>query len=200
MSRILRDMTLKDVPSVVHVDYLSFSSPWSARSYSYEVSQSDYSYMVVLEDVLPPSEPTFWQHFSQWLGISHQPTSTLLAYAGMWKFEDTAHISTLASHPKYRHQGWGKLILLAQLLRASELAVETVSLEVRASNTIAQNLYHQMGFQQQGIKYGYYSDNQEDAWVMFLSLPSQLETLSQRYQQLKHLHQVEDRYTSHDTV
>ena len=180
---------------MVHVDYLSFTNPLSARSYSYEVSQSDYSYMVVLEEGMPPSQTTSWQRFSQWLGVSPQPTTSLLAYAGMWKFENTVHISTLASHPKHRHQGWGKLILLAQLLRASELDIETVSLEVRASNTIAQNLYHQMGFQQHGIKYGYYSDNLEDAWVMVLPLPTHIETLQQRYQQLKQVHQVEDRYT-----
>ncbi|MFZ4826669.1 MAG: GNAT family N-acetyltransferase [Phototrophicaceae bacterium] len=196
MSRVLRPMTLQDVPSVVHLDYLSFSNPWSARSYAYEVSQSDYSYMVVLEETLPiPSQTTLWQQFHQWLGITPRPVTVLLAYAGMWKFEDTAHISTLASHPNHRHQGWGKLILLAQLMRASELEAERVSLEVRASNTIAQNLYQQMGFQQTGIKHGYYSDNQEDAWVMVLSLASHLETLRERYQQLKQAHHIEDRYT-----
>ncbi len=197
MSPLLRNMTLQDVPAVVHIDYLSFTNPWSARSYAYEVSQSDYSYMVVLEVVNSPSPTTtLWQQLRRWLGITPRPVAVLLAYAGMWKFEDTAHISTLASHPQHRHQGWGKLVLLAQLIRASQLNVERVSLEVRVSNTIAQNLYQQMGFQQTGIKQGYYSDNQEDAWVMALSLPAHLETLQEHYQQLLETHRVEDHYTN----
>ncbi|MGV2435164.1 MAG UNVERIFIED_CONTAM: hypothetical protein LVT10_10055 [Anaerolineae bacterium] len=65
-------------PAVVHIDYLSFTNPWSARSYAYEVSQSDYSYMVVLEVVNSPSPTTtLWQQLRRWFGDHATPCSGL---------------------------------------------------------------------------------------------------------------------------
>ena len=48
--------------------------------------------------------------------------------------------------------------------------MENMSLEVRVSNYVAQSLYRKLGFQDGGIRKGYYTDNQEDALVMWVSL------------------------------
>jgi ribosomal-protein-alanine N-acetyltransferase len=53
---------------------------------------------------------------------------------------------------------------------ARERAVVVMSLEVRVTNTVAQNLYRKLGFQDGGIRKGYYTDNQEDALVMWVNL------------------------------
>ena len=47
---------------------------------------------------------------------------------------------------------------------------EDITLEVRASNTVAQNLYRKYGFKMGGIRKEYYSDNKEDAIIMWNQL------------------------------
>ncbi len=79
---------------------------------------------------------------------------------------DEAHISTLASHPDWRGQGVGELLLLAMIDRAAEIGGEVVTLEVRVTNNVAQALYQKYGFQVAGRRKGYYSDNGEDALIM----------------------------------
>ncbi|MNR67441.1 ribosomal-protein-alanine N-acetyltransferase [compost metagenome] len=46
-----------------------------------------------------------------------------------------------------------------------------ITLEVRASNYVAQNLYEKLGFRSVGVRRGYYTDNREDAVVMWADLP-----------------------------
>ncbi|MNV66416.1 ribosomal-protein-alanine N-acetyltransferase [compost metagenome] len=55
---------------------------------------------------------------------------------------------------------------------ASYLGMKSITLEVRVSNEIAQNLYRKKGFSPAGVRKGYYSDNREDALIMWAELPS----------------------------
>jgi ribosomal-protein-alanine N-acetyltransferase len=57
-------------------------------------------------------------------------------------------------------------MLLAMIERSIELGAHEVTLEVRVSNTIAQNLYRKYGFEVVGRRPGYYRDNNEDAELM----------------------------------
>lgn len=47
---------------------------------------------------------------------------------------------------------------------------KTLSLEVRVSNIVARSLYRKLGFREGGIRKGYYTDNYEDAIVMWVNL------------------------------
>ena len=70
----------------------------------------------------------------------------------------------------WRGRGIGELMLLAMLDRSIELGAHEVTLEVRVSNTVAQNLYCKYGFEVVGRRSSYYRDNDEDAVVMRLDL------------------------------
>jgi len=82
---------------------------------------------------------------------------------------DEAHISTIASHPDWRRNGVGELLLVAMIESAAEMGAGVVTLEVRASNQGAQSLYRKYGFEQVGLRKRYYSDNNEDALIMSTS-------------------------------
>ena len=91
----------------------------------------------------------------------------------------------MAIKESYRRQGMGELLLISAINLATELKVRIVTLEVRASNTAAQALYSKYGFNQVGLRRGYYIDNKEDAILMSTedisstSFQSHLEQLKQ---------------------
>lgn len=194
----LRYMTIPDIPQVVAIDREAFTLSWSARSYAYEVSQSSYSYMLVVED-----EQTTPVHGLRRLlyGISRRPAQhvqrQMLAYGGLWNIMDEAHISTIASHPQWRGQGYGELALVAMLRRSLTLAAAYIVLEVRVSNHVAQNLYRKYGFEVVNTKTGYYQDDNEDAYDMRLDLlaPGVRDRIEGRYRALQTHHAFTDDYS-----
>lgn len=85
---------------------------------------------------------------------------------------DEAHIVSLGIDPHWRGRGLGRM-LLDDFLRASLVEnVSVVTLEVRASNLVAQKLYQSSGFSVAGIRKHYYSDNSEDGLTMRWSAPA----------------------------
>ena len=79
---------------------------------------------------------------------------------------DEAHITTIAVRNQLRCKCLGELLLASLVDTAVELHVERVTLEVRVSNDPAQSLYRKYGFSQAGLRPRYYSDNNEDAYIM----------------------------------
>lgn len=92
----------------------------------------------------------------------------IVGYAGMWLVVDEAHITTIAVDPPFRGRGIGEWLLHALLGVAIERRMERATLEVRESNQVAQNLYRKYGFRGVALRKGYYSDNKENALVMWL--------------------------------
>lgn len=142
-------MTLEDVFEVVAIDRMSFSLPWPERSYRYELSENPASRFLVAER--PRGED-----------------NVVVGYVGFWLIADEAHISTLAVHPHYRRLGIGRQLLSSALDDAQQLGANLCTLEVRASNLGAIDLYAEFGFVVVGRRKGYYHDNQEDAILMTL--------------------------------
>jgi len=201
MTLVLRYMTMNDIPQVVNIDKWSFSTPWSARTYSYEVTESEYSHMVVLEHVVEaaPVRRGFRrgvQRLLQSLSTPVVPANRLFAYGGLWRVMEEAHISTIASHADFRGRGYGELSLLSMMRRGMTLGADFVALEVRVSNSIAQNLYLKHGFRVQGVKHHYYRDDGEDAYDMRLyytqAVCGQIEA---SYAELRRRHAFIDRYS-----
>jgi len=93
----------------------------------------------------------------------------ICGYVGFWVMADEAHITTIAVSEELQRRGIGELLLLTVIDRARELYANVVTLEVRVSNTGAQNLYLKYGFQQVGLRKAYYTDNREDAYIMTTS-------------------------------
>jgi [ribosomal protein S18]-alanine N-acetyltransferase len=197
MSLTLRYMRVGDIPRVVEIDRLAFDPAWSARSYEYEISESTYSHMVVLEhaDIQPVNG---WR---RWLrpfgGAASHLQKTVVAYGGLWNIADEAHISTIATHPDARGRGYGEIVLAGMVRRSITLEASYVVLEVRVSNNVAQNLYHKYEFEIVDRKPQYYRNNLEDAFDMRLNFdPSLIERFQQRYTALLERHQFEDLYTA----
>lgn len=88
-------------------------------------------------------------------------------YAGLWLMVDEAHITTIGVHPDHRGQGVGELIFLGLAHLAAEMRATRLTLEVRVSNITAQNLYKKYGLEVTGVRKRYYSDNGEDAYIMW---------------------------------
>jgi [ribosomal protein S18]-alanine N-acetyltransferase len=156
----LAKMEVADIPEVVEIDRLSFALPWSESSYRHELTQNDASHFVVALSPAPPRPKLI----ARLLG---QPTGRrIIGYGGFWFVIDEVHINTLAVHPRWRGQGIGERLLTALLTEALELGAVEATLEVRAGNTVAQNLYRKYNFEVVGRRKHYYRDNQEDALLM----------------------------------
>lgn len=170
---IVRRMTLDDVDQVVEIDRLSFPVPWPARSYRYELmNNTRNSTLYVVEKA--PDAPSDAERPAGWLKRLLSPEQTvqevrvpqLLAYSGFWHIADEAHISTIAVHPDWRGRKLGELLVWVMVRQAILQGATMVTLEVRVSNIVAQNLYRKYGFDITGLRRGYYHDNHEDAYMM----------------------------------
>jgi ribosomal-protein-alanine N-acetyltransferase len=84
----------------------------------------------------------------------------------MWLMVDEAHITTIAIRTSWRGKGLGELLLISLIEAATAVGTGRLTLEVRVSNEPAQQLYRKYGFQQEGVRSRYYSDNNEDAYIM----------------------------------
>jgi ribosomal-protein-alanine N-acetyltransferase len=85
----------------------------------------------------------------------------------MWLIIDEGHITNIAVHPEYRGIGIASSILKEMLSICESNNAIGLTLEVRLSNTIAQNLYKKFGFKEEGIRIKYYENNGEDAVLMW---------------------------------
>jgi [ribosomal protein S18]-alanine N-acetyltransferase len=145
MNLVIRRMTLPDVPDVHMIDTLSFSLPWSERSFRFELAEN------------PASRG--------WVADVDGQIAAMLV---LWLIIDEAHIATIATHPEFRRQGIGEAILLHSLRAAQVEGARRAFLEVRAGNLAAQSMYKKYGFEVAGVRPHYYKDNNEDALLMNL--------------------------------
>lgn len=168
----LRPMHVADIPQVVALDHLCFTTPWPASSYRFELTQSRSSHMFVLvrpdeANPSPTAEPNSLLGFLDRMRFGVAPTDEhVVGFSGLWVLSDEVHISTIGVHPDWRGQQLGELLVFAMLRQAVRLGAHTTTLEVRVSNQAAQNLYHKYDFEITGRRKGYYRDNREDAWYM----------------------------------
>lgn len=145
MSMEIRRMTLDDVPAVVALDQLSFSLPWPERSFRFELTDNPNSRCWVAE-------------------VDRRIVGTIIA----WLLVDEAHIATIATHPHHRRQGIARKLLTYALRYMSKEGANTSFLEVRESNTAAQEMYRRFGYEEVGRRKRYYKDTDEDAILMTL--------------------------------
>jgi len=174
---VIEPMQLRDVDEVMEIEQVSFSSPWSARAYRYDLQENNLSYYLVARPWRPLAEKKpglgaglrregLVERLRRSLGGTAPPGVNILGYGGFWLMAGEAHISTIAVRPEWRRQGIGELVLVAMLEQAVELGADLATLEVRVSNVAAQSLYQKYGFAKVGLRPHYYSDRGEDALIM----------------------------------
>ncbi len=145
-----RPMRMEDLDQVVAIDRLSFSMPWPASAYRFELLENPMSLLWVAE-VEPAGEP-----------------AKIVGVIVVWLILDEAHIATLAVLPDYRDKGYGSRLIVEGMKEAIRKGAHSATLEVRAGNLNAQSLYRRFGYKVVGTRPRYYRDNQEDAWIMTL--------------------------------
>lgn len=172
----IEPMRESDVPRVQEIERQSFSTPWSAATYLRELRSPEYSRYIVARMsrtrppaiLLPEPRRNWLAHLLPLRFTTPDPPSpyAVIGYGGIWLTVEEAHITTIASATEVRGRGVGELLLNGLIDLGQELGARLMSLEVRMSNTVAQNLYLKYGFEARGTRRRYYTDNNEDALIM----------------------------------
>lgn len=141
----MRKMTEADIEQVVAIDQISFSLPWPASSFHFEVKDNLAS--------------------RHWVA---DMDGRVVAMLVGWLIVDEFHIATIATHPDFRRCGIGRRLLVHAINAAGDEGIVRAFLEVREGNAGAIHMYHSLGFVEDGRREGYYADNNEDAILMSL--------------------------------
>jgi [ribosomal protein S18]-alanine N-acetyltransferase len=141
----LRNLRLRDLGAIERIERRSYPTPWSRSMFAGELTKSS----------------------SVCLGAYDTDTDRLVGYLIISRYVDAWHVMNVAVAPEYRARG----IATNLLERLFELTAgdgrRGYTLEVRVSNSAAIRLYEKLGFKARGIRRGYYTDNREDALIMW---------------------------------
>ena len=136
-------MTQADIDGMHAIEEATFASPWSRKSIEDELHNPCARYLVAREN------------------------GEVIGYAGMWLVIDEGHVTNVAVREDKRGMGIGKELMRQLIQLAADSGMIWMTLEVRRSNKVAQNLYHSFGFVDVGYRKRYYENN-EDALLMGL--------------------------------
>ena len=171
----VRPMERRDIPQVTELDREAFPGEWSFRSqtsYERDLINPLIRHLVACTAVNEPESTEEAAQKSSWfkrlLNPSQQSDTPekVLGFTGFWMMLREAHITAIGVRDGYRRLGIGEALLIATIDLASTLNADEVTLEVRASNEIAQALYRKYGFKPVGKRLRYYSSDGEDAVIM----------------------------------
>ncbi|MBM7835801.1 ribosomal protein S18-alanine N-acetyltransferase [Clostridium sardiniense] len=141
---ILKNLDSEDLNGVYEVSSLSLKESWSLDSITKEISNKFARYIVCKEE------------------------NKVVGFAGAWLIASEGQITNVAVHPEYRGKGIGKKLMKSLISSLKQEDCNSITLEVRESNTVAKNLYKSFGFISEGIRKNFYEDNKEDANIMWL--------------------------------
>lgn len=175
MAYKIRPMRRADVDQVVEIDKEAFPTQWPPTNYRNELQNHLAHYVVVYIEGEPtiqkPPATGFLATLRKWFSGEHSLHEVvneeyIVGFAGCWIMSDENHITEIAVSESYKCQGIGQLMMITLIELGIELGANLTTLEVRVSNTSAQNLYQKLGFETVGMRKRYYTDNHEDALIM----------------------------------
>jgi [ribosomal protein S18]-alanine N-acetyltransferase len=144
VSLVIRPMAVRDVEAVGEVDRRCFRTPWSDRAFLTELGNRAALYFVA------------------------ERNGRVIGFAGSWLVMDELHVTTVGVDPEERGRGVGDRLVGALLAEAVRRGARRSSLEVRRSGVAAQNLYAKWGFAPVWTRKNYYTEEHEDAIVMWI--------------------------------
>src|SRR3981081_4107139 len=159
---VIELMREADVNTVQEIDREIFATPWPRNAYYRELASRASAHYVILRHEGMVEGIELPKHFR-----SPDLDPTIVGYGGMWRMYDEAHVTTIGVRRDLQHHGYGR-ILFAGLVQASyDMGAKWITLEVRTTNDNAMKMYEAFGFKVIGRRKGYYTDNGEDAIVMW---------------------------------
>ncbi len=150
----IRRMTQNDIASLATLEVRCFTVPWSYAMLQDELENENALYLIAEKE-----------------GI-------IVGYAGAWRILDEGHITNIAVDPIRQREGIGRQLLAALLEGLAGSGVQKATLEVRKSNAAAVALYQAFDFRVAGVRRAYYSDNLEDALIMWVNIDTTLKIRS----------------------
>ena len=141
---VIEPMTDADVKEVLRIEQQSFATQWPSNAFYQELHDNKLAHYYV-----------------------GRIDGHVVAYGGIWVILEDSHVTTIAVHPRFRGRKYGEIMLLRLLDEAIGRGASWMTLEVRETNAVAQNLYRKYGFTTVSTRKGYYSDNNENALVMW---------------------------------
>jgi ribosomal-protein-alanine N-acetyltransferase len=141
----LRRLSMRDLTAIEEIERRSYPTPWSRSMFASELAK--------------PS--------SICLGAFDVETDELVGYLVISRYVDAWHVMNVAVTPEHRRRGIATTLLERLFELTAGRGRRGYTLEVRVSNTDAIRLYEQLGFRPRGVRRGYYTDNREDALIMW---------------------------------
>ena len=140
----LEPMRETDIPIVQEIERHIFTTPWPRNAYYRELASKNSAHYIVL-----------------------RRDEEIVGYGGMWRMYDEAHVTTIGVRKDQQGKGYGRVVFAGLVQAAYDMGAKWVTLEVRASNDVAMRMYEAFGFKVIGRRRGYYTDDGEDAIVMW---------------------------------
>jgi [ribosomal protein S18]-alanine N-acetyltransferase len=140
-----RKLKLRDLNAIEEIERASYPTPWSRSMFAGELAK--------------PS--------SICLGAVESATDELVGYMIISRYVDAWHVMNVAVRPSHRRRGVARGLMERLFEATARDARRGYTLEVRVSNDAAIQLYEALGFRARGIRRGYYTDNREDALIMW---------------------------------
>ena len=145
MTLELRKLKLRDLTAIEEIERSSYPTPWSRSMFAGELAK--------------PS--------SICLGAIDTDENRLVAYLIISRYVDAWHVMNLAVADSHRRQGVATRLMERLFELTNGDGRRGYTLEVRVSNEPAIKLYESLGFKARGVRRGYYTDNREDALIMW---------------------------------
>ena len=143
---LVRKMETKDIEQIMEIESSIFGEyHWTPQSFISEIENDLGNYFTAVDT----------------------ETDQLIGSGGFWLIFDEAHITTIAVRTHLRNKGIGEILLQKMIDVGYAKNAKWFTLEVRAGNIPAQNLYYKYGFKSLGLRKKYYQDNDEDALIMW---------------------------------
>ena len=140
-----RRLALRDLNAIEEIELQSYPTPWSRSMFAGELAK--------------PS--------SVCLGAFDPDSGALLVYMIISRYVDAWHVMNVAVAPAHRRRGIATALLEQLFEKTRSESRRGYTLEVRVSNVDAIRLYERLGFRSRGVRRGYYTDNREDALIMW---------------------------------
>jgi ribosomal-protein-alanine N-acetyltransferase len=150
----VRDLSPSDLGAIERIERRSYATPWSRSMFASELAKAT----------------------SICVGAVTE-TGALIGYLIISRYVDAWHVMNIAVDPDHRGHGVARALFDELFERTADDPLRGYTLEVRVSNDEAIRLYDRLGFRSRGVRRGYYTDNREDALVMWKDPPAAADSL-----------------------